>query len=184
LSTAVVVVAALATTAEVAGAPPAFEAPDPVADGGCSAPPHAVGMRPGFAGEPPWGPPPGPGALLEGPLPPFLHGLTLTDDQQDKIFDVLHGRAPAVRQLLRSVQKTRGQLHDLGVSDNYDEAAVRALAETQSKAEGDLAVLRARTDHEILALLTPEQRKQAASDAHDPRAHALAFAGHDRACGR
>jgi Spy/CpxP family protein refolding chaperone len=185
-STAVVVVGALATTAEVAGAPPPFEAADSVADRNCGAPPHAVGMRASWQGEPPWGPPPGPGNALEGPLPPYLHGLALSDDQQDRIFDLLHEQAPAARQLLRSLQKSRSQLHELGLSDKYDESAVRTLADAQSKAEGDLAVLRAHTDHEIRVLLTAEQRKQMATDARDPGAHDRPGPGpgHGAACWR
>jgi Spy/CpxP family protein refolding chaperone len=184
LSTALVVVGALATTAEVAGAPPPFEAADTVADRNCGDPPHAFGMRASWPGQPPWGPPPGPGNMLEGPLPPYLHGLTLTDDQQDRIFDLLHGQAPTARQLLRSLQKSRSQLRELGLSDKYDETAVRALADAQSKAEGDLAMLHARTDHEILVLLTPEQRKQMAMDARDSGAHDRPGPEHGAACWR
>jgi Spy/CpxP family protein refolding chaperone len=184
VSTALVVVGALATTAEVAGAPPPFEAADTVADRNCGAPPHAFGMRASLPGEPPWGPPPAPGNMSEGPLPPFLHGLTLTDDQQDRIFDLLHGQAPMARQLLRSLQKSRSQLHELGLSDKYDETAVRALADAQSKAEGDLTVLRAHTDHEILALLTPEQRRQIAKDAGDPGGHDRPGPAHGAECWR
>jgi Spy/CpxP family protein refolding chaperone len=122
-----------------------------------------MGLRAGFPGEAPWGPPPGIEHGMDAPMPPYLQGLSLSDEQQDRIFDLLHGQAPEVRQLARSLQKTHSQLRDLGFADNYDEAAARALAVAHAKAESELALLRARTDHQILALLTAAQRQQVAA---------------------
>jgi hypothetical protein len=47
-------------------------------------PPVGMMMRPPFSFE-------------EKPLPPFLHGLDLTESQQDKIFEVLHSQQLAIR---------------------------------------------------------------------------------------
>lgn len=157
--------AALAGTLPAAAAPPAFGDPAAVAAPGCPAP-HPMGLRAAFPGEGPMGPPPG-GHGIEPPLPPFLHGLTLSDEQQDRIFDLLHEQAPRVRQLARAAHKSHEQLHELGLSDKYDEAAAQALVDAATKAESELALIHTRTDHAIVALLTPEQRKRASARPED-----------------
>lgn len=149
----------------------AAAAPDSaVLPGGC-APPHPLGLHASFPMDAPGGPPHGPGPLgaLEPPLPPYLHGLSLSDAQEDKIFDLLHAQAPQVRQLARSLRKSRTQLRELGFSEKYDETAARGLIDAATRAEAELTLLRTRADHEILALLSPEQRSQALADvaAHE-----------------
>jgi Spy/CpxP family protein refolding chaperone len=91
--------------------------------------------------------------------------LTLSDEQQDQIFDLLHAQAPQVHRLARTLHKSRAQLRELGLSEQYDEAAARGLIDAASRAEGELALLRTRTDQEVLGLLTPEQRTRARADA-------------------
>lgn len=132
--------------------------------------PHPPGLHAGFAVEIGAGPAHGPGGppLLEAPLPPYLRAVTLSDDQQDRIFDLLHAQAPQMRQLVRRLHRSHEQLRDLGLSDKYDEATARTLVAAGSKDEAELALLRTRTDHEILAVLTTEQRRQVAADAPGP----------------
>jgi len=112
----------------------------------------------GLSGHPP-GPPEGVGP--EGLLPPFLNGLELSDDQQDAVFGVLHGQAPDLRKALRAARKAHEQLHDLALSEKYDETAARALAEIAAKANAEALLLRAHSDRRILELLTPDQRRHA-----------------------
>jgi Spy/CpxP family protein refolding chaperone len=155
-----------------AGAPPLAAQALTGSTAGC-APPRALAVRAGFPGEMPGGPPPGPGSLpgLDMPLPPYLHELTLSDEQQDKIFDLLHAQAPQVHRLARTLHKSNAQLRELGYSEQYDEAAARGLIDAAARAQSELALLRIRADHEVLGLLTPGQRKQALADVakHDGR---------------
>jgi protein CpxP len=124
------------------------------------------------------GPPPGPrfggfpGEGWEGP-PPFLRGLHLTEEQQDKVFAIVHAAAPALRDQEKALRKAREALRDLNESPQYDESRVKGLADTAAKADSQLIVLRARTEHEIRALLTPEQLKdlQEHRREHGPRDH-------------
>lgn len=97
----------------------------------------------------------------EGPLPPFMHGLMLSEAQRDKIFDILHAQAPKLRQHHKALRKAREALRLLALSTRYDEAHARALAEDGAEAMAQIALLHAQADHELFALLTPEQRKQA-----------------------
>jgi protein CpxP len=120
---------------------------------------HPVGMHPGLPGDGRGGPPElGP---LEAPPPPFLRGLALSDEQQDRVFAITHELAPQLRQLARSAHKAHEQLHELSLGESYDEAHARSLAESGAKAEAELALLRLHADRQILDVLTPEQRKQA-----------------------
>lgn len=112
---------------------------------------------PGLARGP--GGPDGPAAAEEGPVPPFLHGIDLTEAQRDKIFEIMHAQAPTVRQKAKEARTAREALRDLAMSPQYDEGRARALAAEGAKADADLALLRVRSDHEIFALLTPEQRQ-------------------------
>jgi periplasmic protein CpxP/Spy len=130
-----------------------------------------------FSGPPP-GPPHGPrfggfpGEGWGGP-PPFLAGLHLTEDQEDKVFAIVHAAAPALREQEKALREAREALRDLNESPQYDESRVKGLADSAAKADSQLIVLRARTEHEILALLTPEQLKQLQEHRHErgPRAH-------------
>lgn len=93
---------------------------------------------------------------------PFLHELDLSEAQQDKIFDIMHALEPQMREKAKAAHKARHELHEMSLSDKFDEARARALADTAARAEADMSLLRARSMQQVLALLTPEQRKQAA----------------------
>jgi protein CpxP len=133
-------------------------------------PPPGPGPGPGMGPEmgPGFGFSPGMGAGLGAP-PPFLHGLHLTDEQQDKVFAIVYAAAPAVREQGKALHKAHEALHELNQSDQYDESRVKSLAEAAAKAESQMTVLRMRTEHEIFALLTPEQKKQL--EEHRQKAH-------------
>jgi periplasmic protein CpxP/Spy len=110
------------------------------------------------------GPQPGPefGGFPGGGFGPprFLAGLKLTDDQQDKVFAIVYAAAPALREQTKALRKAHEALHDINMSPQYDENRVKGLADSAAKAESQMTVLRVRTEHDIYALLTPEQKKQ------------------------
>jgi periplasmic protein CpxP/Spy len=147
-----------------------FATPPPGPDGG-----HDGRCGPGdfhgFRGPPPppgagFGGFPGGGFGFGGP-PPFLAGLKLTDEQQDKVFAIVYAAAPALREQAKALRKAHEALHDINESPQYDENKVKGLAESAAKADSQLTVLRVRTEHEIYALLTPEQRKQLEERHHE-----------------
>jgi Spy/CpxP family protein refolding chaperone len=96
--------------------------------------------------------------MEEGPMPPFLRGLDLTEAQRDRIFEIMHAQAPIARQKSREARTAREALRDLAMSTRYDEGRARALATEDARAGADLALMRARSEHQIFALLTPDQR--------------------------
>jgi len=127
------------------------------------------GMGPPGMG--PMGPGFGPGFGAELGPPPFLAGLHLTDEQQDKVFAIVYAAAPAVREQAKALRKAHEALHELNKSDQYDESRVKTLADAAAKAESQMTVLRMRSEHEIFAVLTPEQKKQLDERHHDHDGH-------------
>ena len=118
----------------------------------------AIGAMHGdFRGGPRGGMPPfGPGASGL----PFLRGLDLSEAQEDKVFQLMHGQAPYMREQHRAHDKAMRALHDMRDADKFDDAAAAKLAQAAAQAEANLVLARIRTHQKILALLTPEQRRQ------------------------
>ena len=93
--------------------------------------------------------------------PPYLMGLTLSEEQQDKIFAILHAAAP---------RKAHDELRDLAQSAAFTSDKANALAQAESVAEALLSLLLARNDHDIFIVLTPEQRAHLTERERDRRA--------------
>ena len=94
-------------------------------------------------------------------LPPFLHDLKLSESQRDQIFKIMHEQAPALRDKAKEAQKAHADLRALTFSGNYDEAKVKALADTEAQAMAAMTQMRAASANQIYQILTPEQRKKA-----------------------
>lgn len=94
------------------------------------------------------------------PLPPFFHDLTLTEAQQDKIFSIMHTSALPLHEQGKLAKKSADAIRELVESGSYDEAKLKSLADSHARATAELLTLQARNIHQMLALLTPEQRKQ------------------------
>ena len=95
--------------------------------------------------------------------PPFLRGITLSEAQQDQIFELMHKQAPSMREKAKASHLAMNELHQLSLSDNYDEARAKKLARSAADAHGEMALLRAQSEQKIIALLSPEQRKEVAA---------------------
>jgi protein CpxP len=134
--------------------------PAGTSDGGHGAPGGMDCHAPrGPLAGPQFGPFPGAERAWDVP-PPLLAGLTLTEEQQDKVFGILHAAAPAIREQAKAHRKAREALEDLTTTVQYDEVRAGALADASAKADSQLALLRARTERDIYLLLTPQQRVQ------------------------
>jgi protein CpxP len=140
----------------------------PFAGGACAMAFHPPG--------PPMGPP------FVGPQfgtqhqPPYLMGVTLTEDQQDKVFAILHAAEPALREQEKAVRKARDGLRDLGRSAQFDAGSAATLAQALGKAESQLTLLRVRADHDVFAVLTTEQKTEISHlesehESHRPAEH-------------
>lgn len=110
----------------------------------------------------------GPGGPQDG-VPPFLRGIDLSEAQQDQVFAILHAQIPLLREQHKRVAKARSALYQLAASANYDDAKAAALAQSAAQAMASISLQQVRSEQKLLALLTPEQRRQALQRGDDPR---------------
>lgn len=117
--------------------------------------------------------PPGPameGGMPPEPLPPWLHGLAVSEAMHDRIFEIMHAQAPNLRAREREAQRAHEALHKLSLSGSYDDAKAKLLSDTLARATAELALMRSRADQQIYRLLTPEQRQELdGRSAREPR---------------
>ena len=86
--------------------------------------------------------------------------LDLSDAQRSDVDRLMSQARDAARPLVRRMVEQHRAMRALTESDQFDEATVRTQAQQGSAAMVDLAVLHARTMHDLRALLTPEQRSK------------------------
>jgi Spy/CpxP family protein refolding chaperone len=101
------------------------------------------------------------------PHPAFLEGLKLTEEQEDKVFAILHAAAPALREQAKAAGNAHEGFRELGMSAQYDDARAKALTDAAGKAESQIALLHIRAEHEIYSILTAEQRAQLVDRRHN-----------------
>jgi Spy/CpxP family protein refolding chaperone len=121
----------------------------------------ALAATAAFASPPAEMPPPmmmmGPG---REPMPPFLYGVSLTEEQRDKLFDLMHAQIPALRAREKELRQSHEALLRLSLSGEFDDLKAKSLAEAGARALAEIALTRARLDHKVYRLLTAEQRQQ------------------------
>jgi protein CpxP len=97
-----------------------------------------------------------------GQGPKFLHGVVLDEAQQDKVFAIVHAQEPQMREQGKAARHAHEALRAMATTGQFDDAKAAALSQAGAKAMAAMALQRARTDAQIYALLSPEQRRQAA----------------------
>lgn len=158
--------AAFAATAfaSAALAAPAADAPPPgapaAADFDAGGPDVDHGPGPG---------PRGPGPRMGGPGLPFLHGIDLSEAQEDRLFAIMHAQAPQLREQEKAERKALEALDTMRESGRVDDAKAAAQARALGQAIAAQELLRVRTAAQVMALLTPQQ-KEAIERQRAPRA--------------
>ena len=89
--------------------------------------------------------------------------LSLTDDQQTQVKDVLRAHQAEIEAQLTASQTARQALHAAVIAQPFDEAAIRARAADVGKAQADGAVLFAKIRGEIDPILTADQKAKVAT---------------------
>ena len=97
---------------------------------------------------------------------PLLHGVELSEAQEDAVFELVHAKIPTQRTLERKAAKALDELHHLSTSERFDTRQARALADTYAQAQAQLNFNQAELDSKLRALLTPEQRQQLDAPRH------------------
>ncbi len=90
----------------------------------------------------------------------MLRGIELNAEQKTKVAALREAAAPELREAMKQAFAARKELRDMTFSGKFDEARAKELAKTGADAMANATVLRAKTDSQIIALLTPEQRKE------------------------
>jgi len=104
----------------------------------------------------------GPGMMSGEMMPPHLRGLNLTEAQRDKIFEIMHAQAPAMRDKAKALRKAEDDLRALTAAADYSDAKAKSLADAGAKAMSEMTLVRAKAERQVFEVLTPEQRKQLA----------------------
>lgn len=95
-------------------------------------------------------------------MPRHLHQLNLSEAQRDKVFEIMHGQAPAMRDQAKALHKAKDDLRALTAAPDYSETKAKSLADLAARAMGEMTLVRARGERQVYEVLTPEQRQQLA----------------------
>ncbi len=85
----------------------------------------------------------------------IMSELNITDQQREQIKQILKDEKPNIQALVQRAEAERGELR---AENNFDEAKVRGIAESNSALYVDAIVEREKVRAKIFAVLTPEQR--------------------------
>ena len=86
--------------------------------------------------------------------------LNMTEQQRAEVEAVLDESRQRMVKLREQMRENRVQLRELSGKTDFDEAAVRSIADKQGDLKAETIVLRARQRHATKAVLTDEQRAQ------------------------
>lgn len=88
-----------------------------------------------------------------------LHRLSLTDEQHNKVFELMQSQMRQQHESMRASRKAHEALHQLTREPGFDVAKAKALTDELGQLKAQQLLRRAQTESQLRALLTPEQRK-------------------------
>lgn len=135
----------------------AFAAPP---QGGCE-----PGAMPGMEAQQPMGGMGGHHGFAMG-----LHSLNLSDEQHDKVFELMQSQMRQQHEAMRAGRKAQEELRQLAREPGFDVAKAKPLADQLGQLQAQQLLRQAQAESQLRALLTPEQRK-ALEERAGPRQH-------------
>jgi protein CpxP len=102
---------------------------------------------------------------------PFLRGVKLSDAQREQVKAIMQQQQTQRREQHEQLRNAHEALRALAQSGQFDEGKAAALAQTAGQAMAAMALQQARTESQVIALLTPEQRQQMADAQARHRDH-------------
>ncbi|CZF84485.1 CpxP family protein [Grimontia kaedaensis] len=94
----------------------------------------------------------------------LLRGVDLTDEQKAELKTLREQKREDMKaskgEFRTQMMADRQQMQALMLADNFDEAAVRALAEKMVDQQVERRVAMMKGQHEMMTILTPEQKVQ------------------------
>jgi len=97
----------------------------------------------------------------------MLFRLDLTTEQQEQVKSLMQAEREAAQPYQETLRDINARVRKAVQAGEFDEAAVRALAEKEAAATVELRVLGAKTQAAIYNLLTAEQKKALADSDND-----------------
>ena len=88
--------------------------------------------------------------------------LNLTDEQKTQVKTILEDSKTRVKPLMESMREIRKQAENLGTDGVFNEEQVNQIANSQSETMKQLFIEKEKAKAQIFAVLTPEQRAEAA----------------------
>jgi protein CpxP len=95
-----------------------------------------------------------------GMLRHMTRALNLTVEQQTQIKGILKAERAKTQPLMQQLRQNQ-QAESGNVTGNFDETQARAFADKQAQITSDLIVEKQRTQAQVYAVLTPDQRQKA-----------------------
>jgi protein CpxP len=88
--------------------------------------------------------------------------LNLTDEQKTQVKTILEDSKTRVKPLMESMRESHKQTETLGTDGSFNEEQVNQIANAQAETMKQLFIEKEKTKAQIFAVLTPEQRAEAA----------------------
>lgn len=88
-----------------------------------------------------------------------LRGLDLSETQSDQIFALMHAQAPLMREQAKLARNAQRELQALTQAATFDLQRAKELADASALARSEMIQMRARNQHAVMRILTPEQRQ-------------------------
>jgi protein CpxP len=98
----------------------------------------------------------------EGGLMRLAEKLNLSEEQKTQIKTILEDSKTRIKPLMGTMRENRKQAETLGTDGVFNEEQVNQIANTQSETMKQLFIEKEKTKAQIFAVLTPEQRAEAA----------------------
>jgi Spy/CpxP family protein refolding chaperone len=88
--------------------------------------------------------------------------LNLTDEQKTQVKAIVEDSKKRVKPLMEAMRENHKQAENLGIDGVFNEEQVNQIAGSQSETMKQLFIEKEKTKAQIFAVLTPEQRTEAA----------------------
>ena len=105
-----------------------------------------------------------PGIEFGVQLPPYLHGIDLTENQQNRIKDLIQKNKDAMKDMEKVGIEYHLYTQKQVFSKDYSDEKVTGMIKSFSVQQKKIEINMAKQNHAIFELLTPEQQQQVQSN--------------------
>ena len=92
-------------------------------------------------------------------MPPFLHGIDLSEKQREDIKSLLQTQQATIEDSWNKERTAKQALHRLSFSSEYSDVKAKTLIEESLSVHKDIALQKTRLDNAIFNLLTADQQQ-------------------------